>query len=113
MMAKLTFDQLPDAIQNILDEISSIKLHLQNLPPKNLDLDRWLNLSDLCFYLPDKPAKSTIYGYVQAGTIPFHKKGKKLFFLKSEIDTWLKTGRRKTVAEIKAEAKTYLNGQVV
>ncbi|MDR1342763.1 MAG: helix-turn-helix domain-containing protein [Prevotellaceae bacterium] len=29
-------------------------------------------------------------------SIPYHKKGKKLMFLKSEIDNWLKEGRRKT-----------------
>ena len=28
-------------------------------------------------------------------------------FLKSEIDTWLKEGRRKTAAEIQAEAEIF------
>jgi hypothetical protein len=32
-----------------------------------------------------------------------------LTFLKSEIDNWLKTGRRKTQAEKDAEVKKYLN----
>jgi hypothetical protein len=46
---------------------------------------------------------------VNAGTIPVHKGGKKLRFLKSEIDAWLKQGRKKTLAETAAEADAYLN----
>ena len=41
--------------------------------------------------------------------IPYHKKNKRIYFLKSEIDEWLKTGRRKTTAEIHAEAIAYVN----
>jgi hypothetical protein len=45
---------------------------------------------------------------VNAGIIPVHKGGKKLRFLKSEIDSWLKQGRKKTFAEIATEADCYL-----
>jgi predicted DNA-binding transcriptional regulator AlpA len=71
--------------------------------------DRWFDLPELCDYLPDKPAKATVYGYVSANTIPCHKGAKKLRFLKSEIDTWLKQGRKKTVAEIEQETDQYLS----
>ena len=33
-------------------------------------------------YLPDRPAKQTVYGWVFQKKIPYHKKGKKLQFLK-------------------------------
>ncbi|MBK8451686.1 MAG: hypothetical protein IPL42_17400 [Saprospiraceae bacterium] len=42
-----------------------------------------------------------------ACTIPAHKGNKKLRFLKSEIDTWLKQGRKKTFAETAKEAEQY------
>jgi len=71
------------------------------------ETDTWFNLSELCQYLPDKPAKPTVYSYVQNRKIPFHKKGKALFFLKSEIDLYLKSGRRRTSTEISAEADQY------
>lgn len=32
-------------------------------------------------------------------------------FLKSEIDNWLKEGRRKTAAEIQAEAEQFVNNR--
>jgi excisionase family DNA binding protein len=56
----------------------------------------------------DKPSKATVYGWVNAGTIPVHKGGKKLRFLQSEIDHWMKQGRRKTLNEIAGEAEQYL-----
>jgi excisionase family DNA binding protein len=53
------------------------------------EIDRWFDLNELCEYHPDKPSKHTVYGWVNAGIIPVHKGGKKLRFLKSEIDNWL------------------------
>lgn len=70
--------------------------------------ERWFDLTELCQYHPDKPSKATVYGWVNAGTIPVHKSAKKLRFLKSEIDAWLKQGRKKTQAEIQTEANAYL-----
>ncbi len=73
--------------------------------------ERWFDLSELCEYLPDKPVKPTVYGWVHNRVIPCHRRGKKLYFLKSEIDVWLKSGRKKTVAEIAAESDNYLTSK--
>jgi excisionase family DNA binding protein len=35
-------------------------------------------------------SKYTIYGYTQRKTIPFHKRGKKLFFSKTDLAAWIK-----------------------
>jgi predicted DNA-binding transcriptional regulator AlpA len=53
--------------------------------------ERWFNLTELCCYLPNKPAKSTIYTKTHLKQIPFHKgvNEKQLRFRKSEIDAWL------------------------
>lgn len=55
---------------------------------------QWLDLSALCEYLPEHPARQTVYGWITAGTIPYHKRGKRLYFAKSEIDEWLASGKR-------------------
>lgn len=73
--------------------------------------DRWFNLQELCEYLPDRPARQTVYGWIGQRLIPFHKKGKKLQFLKSEIDSWLKTDKRKSVAELQADAQQFVNAK--
>ncbi len=40
-------------------------------------------------------SKQTIYGLVNQKKIPFHKRGKKLYFLKTEIINWVVAGRGK------------------
>jgi len=46
-------------------------------------------------------SKQTIYGLVNRKKIPFHKRGKKLYFLKKEIINWVTTGKEeeKTVKD--------------
>jgi len=38
-------------------------------------------------------SKQTIYGLVNRKKIPFHKRGKKLYFLKKEIIEWVTSGK--------------------
>lgn len=105
----LTLETLPKAFTHLTNEVSEIKrLLLEKSNEQPTEPDRWFDLNELCQYHPDKPTKPTVYGWVNAGTIPVHKGGKKLRFLKSEIDNWLKQGRKKTLAETEAEADQYL-----
>jgi len=106
---ELTFEQLPKAVTQLFDKLENIeRLLMGNSNQPQLEPERWLNLSELCEYLPDKPVKPTVYGWVHHRLIPCHRRGKKLYFLKSEIDVWLKTGRKKTNAEIEAESREYI-----
>lgn len=88
----ITFEQLPRAVSQIREDISLIKHLLLERSHSEPIADQWLDLAELCDYLPDKPAKSTLYNYVSTNTIPYHKGGKKLRFLRSEIDKWLREG---------------------
>ncbi len=108
-MEFLTLETLPKAFMQLTIEISEIKrLLTEHNTDQKTEPDRWFDLSELCIYHPDKPSKPTVYGWVNAGIIPVHKGGKKLRFLKSEIDIWLKQGRKKTIAETATEAENYL-----
>jgi excisionase family DNA binding protein len=51
----------------------------------------------------------TIYGLVSRSEIPVNKQGKRLYFSKHELIAWIKTGRKKTGAEIAAVATEYCN----
>lgn len=64
----------------------------------------WLNLDELVEYLPDKPSKATIYTLTAGFKIPFHKRGKRLYFSKNEIDAWLAEAKVRTIVERKAES---------
>ena len=58
-------------------------------------------------------AKATIYGLTSKNQIPYHKspKGRKLYFVKSDIDEWLTSNRRATTAEIEAQAIRHIEEQ--
>jgi len=108
-MEHLTLETLPKAFAHLTNEVSEIKrLLLEKSNEQPTETDRWLDLNELIIYHPDKPAKATCYGWVHSGLIPHHKGGKKLRFLKSEIDAWLKQGKRRTHTETASEADAYL-----
>nr|WP_295877368.1 helix-turn-helix domain-containing protein [uncultured Chitinophaga sp.] len=56
-------------------------------------------------------AKPTIYGLVGQSKIPCMKRGKRLYFSRQELTTWIKSGRKKTAQDIEAEADNYLSGK--
>ena len=107
IIVQLDSEQLNSLIQNALRKVISETPHAE----QPAETDSWLDLNELCQYHPDKPSKPTVYGWVNVGTIPVHKGGKKLRFLKSEIDSWLRQGRKRTLTETATEADTYLKNK--
>lgn len=104
-----TFEKLPAAVEEALRRLENVERLLLNKPETiTPDPDRWLDIRELAEYLPDKPAVPTIYGYVHRRAIPYHKNSKKLYFLKSEIDAWLRSGRQLTNTEAEAVAVNLL-----
>jgi len=107
IILQLDSEQLNSLIQN------AVRKAISETPKagQSTETTSWFDLTELCNYLPDKPAKPTVYGWVQSGLIPCHKGAKKLRFLKSEIDQWLRTGKQKTVAELTNEASQYIKSK--
>lgn len=50
----------------------------------------------------------TIYSKVSKGEVPVTKRGKRLYFFRSELLAYLREGRKKSNAEIEAEAESFL-----
>lgn len=94
-----------EIIENRLSNIELLLTNLNQQPAPQPEPDRWMTVEELREYLPEHPQVQTIYTGCAVKRIPFNKQGKRLYFLKSEIDAWLKSGRRKTFAEIQADAK--------
>ncbi|MBR5434805.1 MAG: helix-turn-helix domain-containing protein [Bacteroidales bacterium] len=89
-MNELNIETLAKEVRDLRDEIKEWQDVLKkNMLQNTLSNDKWMSINDLIEYLPDKTARATIYGWVSQGLIPYHKYGKKLTFLKSEIDNWL------------------------
>ncbi|MFN8284549.1 MAG: helix-turn-helix domain-containing protein [Chitinophagales bacterium] len=57
-----------------------------------------LTLTEACEYL--NLAKQTLYGFTSKNEIPFIKRGKKLYFKKSDLEKWLMVGKQLTKEEI-------------
>lgn len=106
----LSFDQLPKAVTLLTREVSELKrllIEKQETNPTEQP-EEWLDLNELIQYDPEKRTKPTWYGKISRNEVPHYKRGKKVYFLKSEIDVWLKQGKCKSNFEIEQEAQEYL-----
>ena len=112
MSEELSFNELPKAVAMLIAKVDELKTLIENRTDEEnaKEEDQWFNLEQLCTYLPDKPAKSTVYGWVSDNLIPYNKTGKKLRFLKSKIDAWLQENAHRTSTEIQMEAMKHLYG---
>ena len=102
----LSFNDMPQAVEFLIDRILSMSEQIGVISEQigHAIPDQWMTIDDLTKYLPDGPSAQTVYTWVGQKLVPYNKVGKRLYFLKSDIDNWLKDGRRKTAAEIAVEA---------
>ena len=107
MTQVITFDTMPQAMAYLIKEIQDLKEQLLKPTMIQAPVDQWFSLDELINYLPDKPVKATVYGWVHYKSIPYHKGGKRLRFLKSDIDKWMSEGKRKSTGELTKEASNY------
>ncbi len=104
-MEKITFDNLPNTMGEILDKINKIEISLQSLLISKDPSCELLNISQAATLL--NLAESTIYGKVSRMEIPVNKKGKKLYFIKDELLNWVRSGKNSTNSEIQEKADQF------
>ena len=109
----ITFEDLPKAMTWMMDKLNELTSKVDSFNNQSVQpqTDQWMNLKELCEYLPNHPAEQTVYGWTSCHQIPFHKRGKRIMFLKSEIDTWLHDGKIKSQKELEAEAALFLKSK--
>ncbi|RKR84406.1 AlpA family transcriptional regulator [Mucilaginibacter gracilis] len=105
-MESLTFDQLPQAVSKLQDKLNDIEKLLLENHSQPAEHDELLNIKDTAKFL--NLSVPTIYSKVCRKEIPVNKQGKRLYFYKSELVNWIKSGRKKTAAEIRQEAESML-----
>lgn len=91
--------ELETLIQQTLRKV--LKEHSGNNPEK--EQEQFLSIEKAADFLG--LAVQTLYGYTSKGKIPFIKKGKSVRFLKSDLEKWLKEGRKLTIEEMKDKLK--------
>ena len=112
-----TFDMIPMLMANLLEDnkILSAKIDALNkkinmsLPAnKQGDDNERMDVTEAQKYIPGHPAVQTIYGWTSNGQIPYHKIGKRIYFVKSELDEWLSHGQHKSDDDLRKEAEEYV-----
>jgi excisionase family DNA binding protein len=101
-MGKLTFEELPDAVEKILLAITRIETLLtddfQTEEPHTL-----MNIKETSLFL--NLSVSTIYTKVCRGEIPALKPGRRLYFDKKALIEWIKSSKRQSNEELAATSK--------
>lgn len=93
----------PHELESII--LSSIRKVLEEQGSFNSEQtqDKLFSIKEASIFL--NLASQTLYGFTSKREIPFLKRGKKLYFRKSELEKWLLEGRRKSKEEILNEMK--------
>jgi len=110
-MENLTFDKLPEAVTMLAKEVSELKALLlkQSEQPSTEPQDELLTIQQASELL--NLSVPTLYSKVSKREISSMKRSKRLYFSRTELIEYLKAGKRKTSAEIEAEADAYLSNK--
>lgn len=100
-MEHLTFEQLPEAIRLLHEKIDRLEGMLLTQSTTQ-DRDAIFNVKEAANFL--HLSVSSLYGKACRREVPFSKKGKRLYFHKSELEEWIRQGRKKTIEEVWREA---------
>ena len=107
-MERVTFESLPEAVARILDAIERIERQLNEQRERSTtDTEKALTVKEAAEFL--NLAVPTVYTMVSKGLLPYTKKSKRIYFFQAELLAYLKTGSRKSVAQITSEASQYIS----
>ena len=108
MEQHLTFDKLPEAVTMLTKEVSELKRLLieKQEQPTTDQTEQFLTIDEVATLL--HLTKPTVYSKVSKGELPVMKRGKRLYFSRTELLEYVKAGRKKSNAEIEQEAEAYL-----
>lgn len=99
-METLTFEELPQAVSKLQDQLNHIEqLLLEGNAKPFQETEELLTISQAAELL--NLSVSTLYGKVSRAEIPVNKKGKRLYFYRSELHEWIREGRKRTRSMIR------------
>ena len=102
-MEKLTFEKLPEAIEEILQRLRSIEQLLAHNEKEKDELPQVLDVAEAGKLL--KLKISTIYTKVSRGELPAFKSGKRLLFNRQELIELMQANNKTSVYQLQKEAE--------
>jgi excisionase family DNA binding protein len=104
---EITFEKLPQAVTQLFDKLENLeRLILSQNNSAQPEEDKLLTIREAAEIL--HLSVPTVYGLVQRSEVPVCKRGKRLYFSKQELVSWIMSGRKKTVAEIDEETDQFV-----
>ena len=97
MNEKILIELSRDELRSIIIDVVSNCIGTQSQPVA----EKFLTINQAAEYL--HLALPTVYAMVHRREIVFHKRGKRLYFLESDLQNFIKEGRRKSIAEIQTQ----------
>ena len=96
----LTFNDLPQVVAELRDEVIGMKVLLSDLQKgqtqqKMQRMRRTMNVEEAADYL--RMPLNTLYMKLQKGEVPASKPGKRWVLYQDELDKWLEANRRNAV----------------
>jgi len=91
-MEKIIISTAIELSSIIEDSLKKVLLESTTRNDQKNQLPELLSITQAAEYL--NLAKQTLYGFTSKGEIPYLKKGKKLYFKKSELTKWVNEGKK-------------------
>jgi excisionase family DNA binding protein len=104
---EITFEQLPNAVNQLFGKLENIeRLLLQTPHTTQPEPEKLLTVQEAANFLT--LSVPTIYLLISKGELPVCKRGKRCYFSNKDLMDYVKAGRKKTVSEIESEVDNYL-----
>jgi excisionase family DNA binding protein len=100
-MEKLTFEKLPELMGQVLEKLQTLE-NILNEKHLVKNTEELLSIQEASAFL--NLSVPTLYSKVSKREIPVSKPGNRLYFNKSELTDWIKSGRKKTLSEVQEDA---------
>lgn len=93
----LTFNDLPEAVAELTRKVDELYKVITNAQIQDAQ-EQFLTVDETAKFL--NLSVPTIYSKVGKREIPYMKRGKRLYFARKDLETYLQGGRVKTVREL-------------
>jgi len=102
-MEPFGFDKLPEVVRQLFEKVERIEALLEKISPTDNESHKPLSIEEAASYL--KITVAALYSMTSRRLVPFNKPGKRLYFLKEDLDAWISQAKNKTHDEIMAANK--------
>jgi hypothetical protein len=106
----MLFDQMPEAMAEVLDEIRAIKAEIRSIKAADAEKKKDAHTPvgiERASEITGK-AVTTLYRYTANGLIPCYKRGKSVLFYEDELLEWVRSGRCESLEEKAAKYGSHI-----